>query len=382
MRKTTTTTTPWYRLLAVLLAAGLVAAACGGDDEDAAPADDADAAPADDAEAAPAGDATDITLTLQWVTQAQFAGYYAALDQGYYEEAGLNVTIQPGGPDINPIQLLISGDSDIAIQQFGAVLAAREEGADIVSMGQVFERGAYRLVYFDDSGISGPADFEGKTIGLWGGFQPQISATFGKLGLDVEQDAEVFNQGFDMLAFLDGTLDLASAMTYNEYAQALAGNESESEILLFNPNDEGTATLEDTLTTTEAWLAENPDAAEGFIRATARGWIYCRDNAEACIDIVLANGTALPRDFQTWQMNEVNKLIWPSENGVLNLTPEMFEQTADILFDFGVIATEATPEAYDITFRDTAVADFSEDDLIGADFAPLDLDPQELFVGE
>ena len=116
----------------------------------------------------------------------------------------------------------------------------------MVSIGQVFERGAYRLAYFDDAGISGPADFEGKVIGLWGGFRPQASATFGKLGLDIETDAEVFNQGFDMVAFLDRTLDLASAMTYNEYAQALAGNTSDAEIELFNPNDEGTATLEDT----------------------------------------------------------------------------------------------------------------------------------------
>ena len=144
----------------------------------------------------------------------------------------------------------------------------------MVSMGQVFERGAYRLVYFDDAGITSSSDFEAKTIGLWGGFQQQISATFGKNGLDIDSDAEVFNQGFDMLAFLDGTIDLASAMTYNEYAQALAGNESDREILLFDPNEEGTATLEDTLTTTETWLADNPEAAEKFIRATAKGWIY------------------------------------------------------------------------------------------------------------
>ena len=370
-----------WRLLVVLLAFALLAAACGSDDDTSAESSGEGDEAAESGGEGGDGATTDITLTLQWVTQAQFAGYYAAVDQGYYEEEGLNVTIQPGGPDIVPIQLLISGDTDIAISEFGRVLTSREEGADVVSIGQVFERGAYRLAYFADSGITGPADFEGKTIGLWTGFMPQASATFGKLGLNIEEDAEVFNQGFDMLAFLDGTLDLASAMTYNEYAQALAGNETDREILLFDPNEEGTATLEDSLVTTEGWLADNPEAAEGFIRATARGWIYCRDNPDACIDIVLANGTALPEDFQTWQMNEVNKLMWPSENGILNLTDEMFEQTAGILFEYGVISEEASADAFDISFRDKAVSELSEEDLFGNDYTPLDLDPNELFGG-
>ena len=240
---------------------GLLAAACGSS---------ADSGSAD-------GGPDKIKLTLQWVTHAQFAGYHAALDQGFYADENLEVTIQPGGPDINPIQLLISGDSDIVIQPFGVVLTSREAGADVVSMSQVFERGAYRLVYFDDLDIGGVPDWAGKTIGLWGGFEPKVSAAFGKFGMNVDADANIFSQGWDMVAFLDGQLDLASAMTYNEYAQALAGNESDREILMWDPNEEGTATLEDSLVTTESWLAANPDIAERFIRATARGWIHCRD---------------------------------------------------------------------------------------------------------
>ncbi|MEC9088835.1 MAG: ABC transporter substrate-binding protein, partial [Actinomycetota bacterium] len=151
------------KLIAVLFGVlGLIAAACGS---------------SDDSSSGSSGDGPDkIKLTLQWVTQAQFAGYHAALDQGYYADENLDVTIQPGGPDINPIQLLISGDSDIVIQPFGVVLTSREAGADVVSMGQVFERGAYRLVYFDDQDISGVPDWAGKTIGLWGGFDPDVSA--------------------------------------------------------------------------------------------------------------------------------------------------------------------------------------------------------------
>ncbi len=356
------------KLIAVLFGVlGLIAAACGS---------------SDDSSSGSSGDGPDkIKLTLQWVTQAQFAGYHAALDQGYYADENLDVTIQPGGPDINPIQLLISGDSDIVIQPFGVVLTSREAGADVVSMGQVFERGAYRLVYFDDQDISGVPDWAGKTIGLWGGFDPDVSAAFGKYGMNVDEDANIFSQGWDMVAFLDGQLDLASAMTYNEYAQALAGNESDREILMWDPNEEGTATLEDSLVTTEAWLAANPDIAERFIRATARGWIHCRDNPESCIDIVLASGTALPRDFQTWQMNEVNKLLWPSTNGLFNLTDDMYQQSADVLYNYGVIENPASKDSFDMSHRDRALRSekMPEGDLFGNNFKPMDLDPRELF---
>lgn len=368
-------------LAAVLASASL--AACGGDDGEAADSDTTAAAaggesPATSAAGAATGESTEVTLTLQWVTQAQFAGYYAALDQGYYEEEGIDLTIQPGGPDINPIQLLLSGDTDIAIQQFGAVLAARETGADLKSIGQVFERGAYRLVSFEDKNITSAEQIKGKTVGLWNGFQPAFSATAGKYGFDLDTDVKVFNQGFDMVAFLDGQIDMASAMTYNEYAQALAGADGRK-ISVFDFNKEGTATLEDTITTTGDWLADNPDAAVGFLKATAKGWIYCRDNPEACVKIVLENGTALPEDFQTWQMNEVNKLLWPSTNGVLNLTDDMFKQTADILLKYEVIKQAASADAVDMTFRDKAVAELSDEDLKGAAFKPLALDPAELF---
>ena len=324
------------------------------------------------------GPKTKVKLTLQWVTQAQFAGYYAALEKGYYAAEGLDVTIVPGGPDINPIQLIATGDTDVAIQQFGSVLTARETGVDIVSIGQTFERGAYRLVSFKDKGIDTAAKFKGKTVGLWSGFQPAFSATAGKYSLDLDKDVKIFNQGFDMVAFLDGQIDLASAMTYNEYAQALAGAGGK-EISVYDFNTEGTATLEDTIATSRKWLDANPDAAVKFLRATAKGWIYCRDNAKDCVQIVLKNGTALPENFQTWQMNEVNKLLWPSTNGVLNLTDAMFKNTADILLKYGVIKKTAETASFDMSYRTKAMAGISDADQKGASYKPDVLDPAVLF---
>lgn len=351
--------------------AAFILAACGDSSDEATSG----------GEGADSGEVAPVHLTLEWVTQTEFAGYYAGIDQGYYAEEGIDLTIQPGGPDVSPVQLLLAGETDIAINAFGNALVAREEGADVISIGQVFERSAYRLVSFADNGITSGDQFEGKIVGLWGGFHPSFSATMTKNGLDPEQDATIFNQGFDMNALFEGEVDLASAMVYNEYAQALAGA-GDREIAVFDFNDEGTNTLENALIVTREWAEENPDLSEGFIRATIRGWIYCRENPQDCVDIVLAAGTALPENFQLWQMNEINKMIWPSTNGVLQLTPDMFNQTADILFDYEVIAERPTEESYDMSYRDRAIADFTDEDLFGTDFIPLELDPKVLFADE
>src|SRR5207248_2380859 len=97
-------------------------------------------------------------------------------------------------------------------------------------------------------------------------------------------------------------------------------------------NKVGTAMLQDGIFTTEDFLkdAKNQDIAVRFLRASFQGWIYCRDHYEECTDIVVQQGTALGRGHQLWQMNEVNKLIWPSPNGIGVMDPALFQQTAGI----------------------------------------------------
>jgi NitT/TauT family transport system substrate-binding protein len=324
---------------------------------------------------------TKVKMTLQWVAQAQFAGNFAALDQGYYDEACIELELQPGGPDINAVQLLLTGDTDLAGWQFGAVLTARAEGADVISIGQVFERSGYQLLSFADKGIETAEDFKGKTVGLWGGFQASFSAAAGKHGLNIDSDVTIYNQGFDMLALLNGEIDLASAMSYNEYAQALAGANGR-ELRVFDFNEDGTAALQDTIATTRGWVEKNPEVATAFLKATMKGWIYCRDNPDKCVDIVLKAGPALQENYQVWQMNEVNKLLWPSTNGLFSLTQAMFDQTHAILLDNGVIPeAQQYADAVDMSFRDAAAKELADEDLMGADFKAQELDPKALFAG-
>jgi NitT/TauT family transport system substrate-binding protein len=369
------------RILAVLLggALGIAGMSSCGSSSDSTTADTATADTTASAEACTT--LTPVKITLQWVTQAQFAGNFAAQDQGFYEDACIDLQIQPGGPDINPVQLLLTGDTDLVGVQFGAVLTARDEGADVITIGQVFERSAFSLLSFTDKGINAPEDVKGKKVALWGGFVPSFSAMAGKHGLVQDKDFTTVNQGFDVLPLLNDEVDMISAMRYNEYAQALAGAKGR-EITLFDFGADGTSVMEDTIATTREWVTANPDVVKNYLKATMKGWMYCRDNPDACVQIVLKNGSALQENFQTWQMNEVNKLMWPSTNGLFALTQGMFDQSAGILFESGVIKTKAVySDVVDTSVRDAAAAELASEDLNGSSFAPQTLDPAVLFAG-
>jgi NitT/TauT family transport system substrate-binding protein len=319
-----------------------------------------------------------LKITLQWVTQAQFAGVYVAKEKGYFDAEDIDLTIQPGGPDVNNLQLLIAGSTDLAWQSFGNVLTARDTGADLVNIGQVHERSGERLVYFSDRPELGdPKNWPGKKVSLWTGFSAPFSATCAKYGVALSS-VNVSVEGFDMTNFIKASVDLADAMTYNEYAQALSGAQGRP-LSLVDFNQLGTAVLEDCIVAKSDWLQGNRDLATSFLKALIKGWVYARDNVAEAVQIVLKNGTALPLKFQTWQLNEINKLMWPSSDGAFNVSQALITQSEDILYTYKVIKHKPAPEAVDLSYRDAAVAQLPGVDLTGASFKPLDLDPKTYF---
>ena len=319
-----------------------------------------------------------LKITLQWVAQAQFAGVYVAKAKGYFDDEGIDLTIQPGGPDVNNLQLLIAGSTDLAWQSFGNVLAARDTGADLVNFGQVHERSGERLVYFSDRPELGdPKNWAGKKVSLWTGFSAPFSAACDKYGIPLK-GVDVSVEGFDMTNFIKANVELADAMTYNEYAQALSGAKGRA-LSLVDFNELGTAVLEDCIVAKSDWLASNGDLATSFLKALIKGWVYARDHADEAVQIVLKNGTALPLKFQTWQMNEINKLMWPSPDGAFNVSQAMITQTEDILYTYKVIKNKAAADAVNLSYRDAAVAQLSGLDLTGASFKPLNLNPNTYF---
>jgi NitT/TauT family transport system substrate-binding protein len=294
---------------------------------------------------------THVTLQLKWVTQAQFAGYYAAVEKGYYKNAGLDVTLKVGGPDITPEQVVLAGQAEFGLDWLPNLFATREKGGKLVSIAQVFARSGMTELTWKDSGINTIKKMQGKKVGVWCcGNQPELFAALTKNGIDPAKKSQVtiVNQPFDMNLFLQKKIDAAAAMTYNELAQVLETKNpatgklyqlSDLNIFKMASPAVGTGMLEDNIFTTEKYLNDPTHKATmvAFLKASFQGWIYCRDHVSDCTNIVLKNGTALGHGHQLWQMNEINKLVWPNSYGVGHVSPKQVANTANIAKTYGVI---------------------------------------------
>ncbi|MCC3270632.1 ABC transporter substrate-binding protein [Arthrobacter gengyunqii] len=334
---------------------------------------------------------TPVKLQLQWFSQAQFAGYYAALDQGFFEDEGLDVEIVEGGADIVPQDVLASGDVDYAISWVPKVLGSIEQGANITNVAQIFERSATLQVAMADSGIDGPEDLAGKKVGSWGyGNEWELFAGMQDAGVG-PGDIELIQQAFDMNGFLSGDIDAAQAMTYNEYAQVLETVNPDTgelyqpdDLTVIDWNDEGSAMLQDAIWADAGRLADDSEYQEtttAFIKAAIKGWIYAKDNPEDAARIVTESGSTLGQSHQLWMTNETNKLIFPSTNGVGMIDEAAWEKTVDIAMgtqnETGatILTTEPPETAYTNEYVEKALAELEEEgvDTKGADYKPVEV---------
>ncbi|MEV0720990.1 ABC transporter substrate-binding protein [Asanoa sp. NPDC050611] len=312
---------------AVLALSAMVLTACGTADEPAP--------------STGSGGTTKVKLQLQWFVQGQFAGYIAAADQGFYKEQGLDVEILEGGVDIVPQTVLAQGQADFAIAWVPKALASREQGAEITDIGQIFQRSGTYQVSFASSNIKSPADLRGKKVGNWGfGNEFELFAAMTKAGIDPGKDVTLVQQQFDMQGLLRKDIDAAQAMSYNEYAQLLEAKDPATG-QLYKPeaftvldwNKEGTAMLQDAVWANTAKLESDQsyqDTAVKFLAASIKGWAYCRDNPEACRDLVVKRGSKLGASHQLWQVNEVNKLVWPAPAGAGVIDETAWRATVDL----------------------------------------------------
>src|SRR4051794_28379154 len=326
--------------LATVAAAALLAA-CSSSGGSGGAGSGGGTAPGGGGGSTPSGAKVDVALQLQWVTQAQFAGYIAALKKGFYDQQGLNVKIVPAGTDTVPQTTVDDGGSaDYAIAWVPKALQSREQGANITDVGQVFQRSGTLQISMKDKGITSAAQLKGKTVGDWGfGNEYELFAGMTKAGLDPGKDVKIVTQQFDMNAFLAGDIDAAQAMIYNEYAQVLEAKNPKtgklyqpSDLNAINWNDVGTAMLQDAIwaNTTKLKDPKFQDTTVKFLTASYQGWAYCATHAEECRDMVVKAGSKLGASHQLWQVNEVNKLIWPSPQGIGMVDKTAWDRTVTI----------------------------------------------------
>jgi NitT/TauT family transport system substrate-binding protein len=307
--------------------------------------------------------AQDVNLQLKWVTQAQFAGYYVAEAKGFYDEEGLNVTILPGGPDIAPTQVIAGGGADVIVEWMPAALAAREKGLPLVNIAQPFASSGMMLTCLAETGITSPADFADKTLGVWffGNEYPFLS-WMSQLGLATDGSAggvTVLKQGFNVDPLLQKQAACISTMTYNEYWQVIDAGITPEQLVTFKYEDQGVATLEDGLYVLEDRLADPAfqETMVKFVRASMKGWKYAEANPDEAAMIVLENDQtgAQTEEHQKRMMSEVAKLTAGS-NGALDVAAA--ERTVASLLSGGSdpVITKAPEGAWTSVITDAALA--------------------------
>ena len=308
--------------------------------------------------------AEDVTLQLKWVTQAQFAGYYVAQAKGFYEEEGLNVTILPGGPDIAPTQVIAGGGADVVVDWMPSALAAREKGLPLVNIAQPFASSGMMLTCLKETGITTPADFADKTLGVWfyGNEYPFLS-WMSQLGLKTDGSpggVTVLKQGFNVDPLLQKQAACISTMTYNEYWQVIDAGIAPEDLVTFKYQDMGVATLEDGLYVLEDRLADPAfqETMVKFVRASMKGWKDAEANPDEAAMIVLENDQtgAQTEVHQKRMMGEIAKLTAGS-NGALDVAAA--EKTVATLMAGGSdpVITKAPEGAWTSIITDKALAE-------------------------
>lgn len=307
--------------------------------------------------AAPVAMAADeIKLQLKWVTQAQFAGYLVAESKGFYDEADLDVTILPGGPNIAPEQVIAGGGADVIVAWMGGALTAREKGVPLVNIAQPFKRAGLMMICPEETGIKSPDDFPGNTLGVWFfGNEYPFFAWMNKLGLATdgsEGGVTVLQQSFDIQPMIQGQADCISVMTYNEYGQALQAGYGPENLTIFNYSEMGNDLLEDGLYVMEEDLDDpaRVDAYTRFVAASMKGWQYALENPEEAAEIVVEmdEAGAAEYDAQLYMVGEVSKLV-DANDPALDIA--VYERTAKALLDQDII--ENTPSgAYTTVITD------------------------------
>ncbi len=311
------------RIAIILVIASSLLAACSGKATGTAPA-------------------TAATLQLQWTTQAQFAGYYVALDKGWYRDEGIDLTIVPGGPDKSAVDLVSSGKSDFGTAILADLAVAVLNKKPVIGISQIQQKNGLLLVTKASSGIRGPKDFAGKSIGLWlGSFEAQFNGMMAQQQIPAEAYT-VVGQGFSMDDFLNGKLDVASAMIYNEYYMVLESGVKPQDLTVIDYADYGLDFPGDALFTSMAFAGQKPDLCVRMVRATLKGWEYAIAHPEEAVDIVMKYDKtgSLNRNHQLSMMQEIAKLVSVDGREVGRSDDAVLQRTISTLREFNVLQSD------------------------------------------
>ncbi|MFP4690399.1 MAG: ABC transporter substrate-binding protein [Bacteroidales bacterium] len=285
-----------------------------------------------------------LRFSPQWLPQAQFAGFYVASDQGFYQEAGLNVEIVHPRANVNVMELLKDGEVDVVSQFLVSAITARDQGLDLVNIAQLSQHSAILFVSKKSSGIEAISDFQGKKIGVW-------QSGFGEIPMAMVRDHDLEVEWVPVLStvnlFLVDGIDLMTVMWYNEYNQIYLSGINRDELNTFFLSDYGFNVPEDGLYTLRETRAQRPEEMKAFVEATLKGWKYAENNQDYTVELVLeemrqANIPANPA-HQRWMLEKVLELQKTDDKNVIRgeLHPDDFNMAVNILKDREMIEQES-----------------------------------------
>jgi len=276
----------------------------------------------------------------QWSPQAQFAGYYVALEKGIYKKYGIDLTIISGGPDRHPTDFLKNKKADFATFWLSTAIQRSSGGIKIINIGQIIQKSALMLVAKKASGIKTYTDINNKKVSIWeGDFAIQPHAFFKKYNLNVK----IIPQSYSVNLFLRGGVDAVSAMLYNEYHTIINSGLDPDELTTFFYYDYGLNFPEDGIYTLEDTFQKDPEVSCAFVKASIEGWLYAFSHPQEATDIVLKSMTQakIPanRMHQKWMLEKMKELILPenSQGNIGVLKQSDYELVAQELKKVGLI---------------------------------------------
>ena len=251
-----------------------------------------------------------VTIQLKWLHQFQFAGYYAALEKGFYTDEGLDVELRQRDLTTSHIDDVLQGLAQYGTADAGLVMP-RLQGKPVVLLAQIFQHSPLVFLTLKDSGIETPQDMAGKRVSFdiqWHSSAPLIALLL-KAFKNINAIKLIENRGIPH-DLIDGTIDVHVAYVT---VQPYWFYEKNTAVNIINPRDYGIDFYGDNLFTTEAELHEHPERVEKLRRATLKGWRYALNNREEMIELILQkyNPQGVSRGHLAYEARETEKLILP-----------------------------------------------------------------------
>jgi NitT/TauT family transport system substrate-binding protein len=284
-----------------------------------------------------------IRFQLSWTPEAEFAGYLVAKAEGYYQQAGLNVSILSGGPNINDVQQLVSGAADLAVDRTSTLFQAVAKGIPIKAIAETDSVPQIWLVGWKKDGITSVASLKGQRIGIYSDDAFIVDTMLKHMGISLSQ-VHVFFQGFNVNPFIANKYPVAEVYLTSDLESIQFAGIKTSELTIFKPADYGANIIHGVIMGTDKIIQSDPAALTKFVQATLKGWEYAYTHPYQAISIVLqaAGPSGGTRAYQTAGLMAMKAIQWPTGVAPPNwgqIPLSVYQQNAQVVTSNGVVTS-------------------------------------------